>query len=794
MANLKSSLFTESTRLSRDESVALALDTDTHSLMTRAVKIRDLGFGNTITYSRKVFFPLTHLCRDVCHYCTFAQTPKKIGEPYMHVDDILRQVKDAERLGCKEALFTLGERPEFRYKTARDALESMGFETTIDYLAHVAKKILEHTSVLPHLNPGTLSLDEMLKLRKVSASMGIMVESTSDRLCEKGMPHYGSPDKIPAKRLETLRFAGIAKVPFTTGILIGIGETRQERIESLLAIRDIHDEYGHIQEIIIQNFRAKPNTKMANAPEPNADELFWTLAVARLIFGAEMSIQVPPNLSPGELSKLVNTGINDWGGVSPITPDFVNPEAPWPEITNLAQQTAIAGKHLIERMTIYPSYARQAEHWLDEKLVHEVRKQIDADGYPKEDKWAAGQTDKIPNSFTRRFPLPVSQDIQTLLAEHKVGDKLSEEQIIRLFSVKGPDFDAICQYADKLRYELVGDTITYAVNRNINYTNICYFKCKFCAFSKGKRHEELRGKPYLLGLEEIVRRSKEAFERGAQEVTLQGGIHPDYDGNTYIDICKAIKHAVPDMHIHAFSPLEIWQGATTLDLPLEDYLSQLKAAGLGSIPGTAAEILCQDIRDVLCPDKITDSQWLEVMETAHKLGIKTTSTIMFGHIEGYEHWARHLIALRDLQAKTGGFTELVPLPFVAAESPMFLRKQSRSGPSLRESILMHAVSRIVLAGTINNIQASWVKLGKEASLKALASGANDFGGTLMNETITRSAGATHGQEQTLAVMEAQIESLGRAPQLRNTLYGYRSDTEREKVLEAKGLEPLRFAN
>ncbi len=780
------------TRLAVEDCFALANETDTKALMQRAVVLREQGFSNTVSYSKKVFIPLTHLCRDVCHYCTFAQTPKFIQAPYLSVDEVLKTVKEAEDLGCKEALFTLGERPELRYQTAAKALAKMGFSSTIDYLAHVAAQVREHTTVLPHVNPGTLSLDELYQLRKVSASMGIMLESASKRLCEKGMPHYGSPDKDPDKRLETIRLAGVANIPFTTGILIGIGETRLERIESLLAIRDIHDEFGHIQEIIIQNFKAKPDTKMVAAPEPDLNELLWTLAVTRLIFGASMSIQVPPNLSPGVLPQLIDAGINDWGGVSPVTPDFVNPEAPWPEITTLAEQTGLAGKHLIERMTIYPSYIQSAERWLDSSLVFPVKKCVDADGWPKEDAWQTGISQHFPATFNRVFTDQVSEDVALLLASHQVGDSLMAADIVRLFQAKGADFQAVCAYADQLRHKLCGNDVTYVVNRNINYTNICYFNCKFCAFSKGKTHEGLRGKPYEVSLEEVGRRVREAYDRGATEVTLQGGIHPNYDGNTYIDICKAVKSAVPEMHIHGFTPLEIWQGASTLGVSIENYLYQLKACGLGTIPGTAAEILCDDVRADLCSDKINSEQWLYVMEEAHKLGIKSTATIMFGHIEHYHHWAQHLIKVRELQKKTGGFTELVPLPFVANEAPIFLREQSRSGPSLRESMLMHAVSRIVLSGFINNIQASWVKLGVDGAKFALQSGANDVGGTLMNETITRSAGAKHGQEMGVQALEALITSIQRKPVLRNTVYEHLSAVQRMKASHAQDLSPMQF--
>ncbi len=756
-------------RLSKGALTALAEYTDISAMINLAAQVRDSKYSQTITYSKNVFIPLTHLCRDVCHYCTFAKTPKFIQKPYIPVDEIIESVNKAKMVGCKEVLFTLGEKPELRYQTARDALDEMGFDSTIDYVAHVAEEVVKQTGLIPHLNPGTMTLEEIKKLRPFAGSMGIMLESLSERLCEKGMPHYGSPDKAPAARLATLRAAGVAKVPFTTGILIGIGETRLERLESLMAIRDIHDEYGHIQEVIIQNFKAKPDTLMHSAPEPDLNELLWTLAAARLILGAAISVQVPPNLSPGILVQLVDAGIDDWGGVSPVTPDYVNPEAPWPEILTLTEQTVLTGKVLVERMTLHPVYIRDYQTWLDPSLKKHVLPFVDADGLVKEDNWLPGLSEHAPKVHVPEAA-KVSPEIEDILSHHRIGSELSSDAIIRLFQARGSDYQAVCDYADRIRQQVSGDKISYVVNRNINYTNICYFNCKFCAFSKGKQHESLRGKPYKISLEEIERRVLEADEKGASEITLQGGIHPDYDGNTYLDICKAVKSVTPHMHIHGFTPLEIWQGAETLGLSISDYLVKLKDAGLDTIPGTAAEILHDDVRDVLCSDKINTEQWLYVMEQAHNLGIRSTATIMFGHIEGYEHWASHLIALRDLQKKTNGFTELVPLPFVADQSPIFYRGQSRKGPSFRESILMHAVSRIVLSGFIDNIQASWVKLGIEGAKVALNAGANDIGGTLMNETITKSAGATHGQEVTAFEMERIIRSIHREPRLRNTVY------------------------
>ena len=758
---------------SDDEALALADFDDTATLAAAAAELRDAGFLNLVTYSKKVFIPLTHLCRDVCHYCTFAQTPSKLEAPYMSLSAVLDVARHGAQMGCKEALFTLGEKPELRYRAAREWLAEHGYATTLEYLRDAAKAVLDETGLLPHLNPGNMTPAEIALLRPVSPSMGIMLESAASRLTEKGMPHYGSPDKVPAVRLQTLADAGAANVPFTTGILIGIGETRLERVESLLAIRRIHADHGHIQEIIVQNFRAKPGTKMREAPEPDLNELLWTIAVARVLFGPTMSIQAPPNLSPGVLPQIVAAGIDDWGGVSPLTPDFVNPEAPWPHLDQLARETAAAGKVLHERLTIYPRFCGDVGKWVDAGLQARVLDKIDGEGLPRTDDWCPGDETSPPADMLERIeqrPRQVSADVETILVRAAARQDLGEEEIVRLIRARGDDFNAVVQAADALRQQHNGNTVSYVVNRNINYTNICYFKCQFCAFSKGKLAENLRGRPYDLSADEIQRRTREAWQRGATEVCMQGGIHPEYTGATYVDILAAVKQAVPEMHIHAFSPLEVWQGAATANLSLRDYLTQLKESGLGTLPGTAAEILDDEVRAIICPDKINTDQWLQVMETAHEVGFRTTATIMYGHVDRPEHWARHLIRVRDLQKKTGGFTEFVPLPFVHMEAPLYLKGRARRGPTFRESIIVHAVARLALHPHIANIQASWVKLGHTGVVAALNAGCNDLGGTLMNESITRAAGAGHGQETSPQRMIAMIESAGRMPRQRSTQY------------------------
>ena len=783
-----------SRRLDDEEVLSLAGFDDTRSLMSVAGAIRDAGHQNTVSYSRKVFIPLTHLCRDVCHYCTFAQVPRKLKAPYLTPDEVLKIAQDGATAGCKEALFTLGDKPELRYKAARDGLKELKQDSTLSYLRDMAQMVLDETGLFPHLNPGLMAADELAEMRKVSISMGIMLESASDRLTEKGMPHYGSPDKVPARRLETLRLAGEAKVPFTSGILIGIGETRFERIESLLALRDANEPHGHIQEIIIQNFRAKAETLMVNAPEPDMNELLWTISLARIIFGAGMNIQAPPNLSPGIFEQIVDAGINDWGGVSPVTPDFVNPEAPWPHLTDLADKTAGAGKLLIERLALYPGYANDLAQWVDPSVEPLVLQAIDGSGFARTENWAAGAVEAPPEIDLARVTAIAKQgpsaDLADILGKAKAGEGLSEDDIVRLFKARGNDYTAVCQAADEMRKQVAGDEVTYCVNRNINYTNVCYFKCQFCAFSKGKMSENLRGKPYDLSHEEIMRRTKEAWDRGASEVCLQGGIHPEYTGQTYIDICRSIKQVNPDMHIHAFSPLEVWQGAKTLGIPVSEFLGQLKEAGLGTLPGTAAEILDDEVRATLCPDKINTAQWLEVMEAAHGQGFNTTATIMYGHMEQYKHVARHLLRIRDLQEKTGGFTEFVILPFIHMESPIYLKGHARKGPTFREAILIHAISRLVLHPLFKNIQASWTKLGHEGVRACLQAGVNDLGGTLMNETITRAAGAAHGQETSPEEMEEIIRSIGRTPRQRSTTYGEVTELQRQKSFGAVAvLEP-----
>ncbi|MHB1087951.1 MAG: 5-amino-6-(D-ribitylamino)uracil--L-tyrosine 4-hydroxyphenyl transferase CofH [Acidimicrobiales bacterium] len=719
------------------------------------------AFGTTITYSPKVFIPLTKLCRDRCGYCTFAQAPAHVASPYMSLEEVMDVAQAGKEAGCTEALFTLGERPELRYDEAAKWLASRGYHSTVDYVANAAQMVLEGTGLLPHANAGALYRHELAQLRGVSASQGMMLETLADVEA-----HRLAPDKDPERRLATLREAGELKIPFTTGLLVGIGETREDRIEALEAIRRSHESYGHVQEVIIQNFLPKARTQMANAPAASDEEFHWTIAVARLLLPESVHLQAPPNLSD-DPTKLLAFGIDDFGGISPVTRDHVNPERAWPAVETLTSECDEQGFVLTPRLTVYPEFIGLESPFIAEAVRPHVLAHADAAFLARDDQWFSGSDVAPPEPPKGSIR---NSAVQSLLNRYEAGYEFTRDELTALFNARGADFNAVVERADALREELVGDAVSFVINRNINYTNVCTFKCRFCAFSKGPLSLNLRGDPYLLTLDEISERVREAEAKGATEVCLQGGIHPNFDGDYYIDVVAAVRAGSPSIHIHAFSALEVFEGARRSQQDVATYLTRLKDAGLKTLPGTAAEILDDRVRSILCPDKINTEQWLEVHRAAHEVGLHSNITIMFGAVEGVESWVTHLLRTRALQAETGGFTEFVPLPFVHMATPIFLRGRSRRGPTFRESVLMHAVPRLHYATLINNIQVSWVKMGVEGSRRILQAGANDLGGTLMDENISRAAGATHGQEMDVDTLRALVEPLGRPLHQRSTLY------------------------
>lgn len=731
--------------------------------------------GACISYSRKVFAPLTMLCRDFCGYCTFSRPPRSTTPPYMDLQAVIALARQGQKQACTELLFTLGDKPELRFAVARDWLQEQGHASTVDYLLACCREVNRNSTLLSHVNAGILTLDEMAALREHSVSMGLMLESVSERLMAKGLAHYRSPDKQPAVRLRMLAEAGQLHIPTTTGVLIGIGEHREERLAALRAIRELHEQHGHIQEVIVQNFRAKANTPMRKHPEPSHADHLWTIAAARLMLPASIVVQAPPNLSASsEVLDLLHAGVSDLGGISPVTIDYVNPEAAWPQLPSLANELAHANFTLVQRLPVYPPYVRDAARWIAPALVGRVLLRSDASGLAREEAWRPGDSGCVEPRL-ESAPIHAAERPSTLVrglvTRAAAGERLGEVDVATLFETRGADFRHVVRAADALRERVSGDVVRYVVNRNINYTNVCGYKCSFCAFSKRTGGERKVDGPYNLAYAEVADRAREAWDRGATEVCMQGGIHPSFDGRTYIDLLKAVKAEVPQIHVHAFSPLEVWHGAQTLGISHRELLRELRLNGLGSLPGTAAEILDDEVRAVICPDKVNTREWLSVIEDAHREGIATTSTIMFGHVDHAVHWARHLLALRDLQARTGGITEFVPLPFVPMNTPMFKRHASRGGPTWRETVLMYAVSRLVLHPLIPNIQTSWVKLGPAAMQQTIAAGVNDFGGVLMNESISRAAGADWGQEMGVEQLASIARATGRRLEQRNTLYG-----------------------
>jgi FO synthase len=764
-------------------------------LLAEARRIRDRETGTRITYSPKVFIPLTMLCRDKCGYCTFAQPPARLIAPYLSPDDVLAIARRGAAAGCHEALFTLGERPELRYPDAASWLQEHGYASTVDYLTAMCRLVLDETGLLPHANAGALYENELAQLRAVAASQGMMLESLNPDLAA----HRGSPDKTPERRLATLEAAGRLAIPFTTGILVGIGESRADRIAALEGIAAAHERYGHVQEVIVQNFLPKPGTAMHASPPCPADDFLEAIALARVMLPSDIHVQAPPNLSD-DFGPLIDAGIDDWGGVSPVTADHVNPERPWPALDRLREVTEARGFALAPRLTIYPEFALDATRWLDPSLHFPVLDRSDAEGLARDDPgaffpqtsaevrnvgdgaevvtigrrstgWYSG-ADTSPQMLLPGVPATrAGSAINEVLDGVRLGQEPGLDELVTLFSARGREVAAVAQLADELRAAAVGDVVTWVRNRNINYTNVCTFKCRFCGFSKGPLSLNLRGTPYLLTLDDIAGRAREAWDGGATEVCLQGGIHPDFDGDYYVDVAHAVKAAVPDIHVHGFTALEVTEGARRLDEPLDSYLRRLMGAGLRSLPGTAAEILDDEVRATLCPDKINTEEWLECHRVAHSVGLRSNITIMFGSIEQPISWARHIVRTRALQKETGGFTEFVGLPFVHMASPIYLQHRARRGPTWREVVLMHAVARIAYHGLIDNVQASWVKLGVSGAQQLLLAGVNDLGGTLMNENISRAAGASHGQSLDEKEFRAVVEPLGRTLEQRTTLYG-----------------------
>jgi len=798
-------------------------------LLATAGTVRDAGLADSgrpgvVTYSRKVFVPLTRLCRDRCHYCTFATVPHRLDAPFLDRDQVLAIAAQGAALGCKEALFTLGDRPEERWPQAAEWLHARGYESTVDYLRACAVAVLEETGLLPHLNPGVLSWAELQRLKPVAPSMGMMLETTAERLwSEPGGPHYGSPDKQPAVRLRAIADAGRVGVPFTTGILIGIGETPTERAESLFAIRQLSREYGHVQETIVQNFRAKPDTAMRATPDAALDDLAATVAVARLVLGPKARIQAPPNLladtgEPGEreVGLLLRAGIDDWGGVSPLTPDHVNPERPWPQITELARLSAAAGFTLRERLTAYPEYVRRGAPWIDPRLSAHVAALAGPDGLAIEGARPTGLPWQEPDGGLAeqgRTDLHASIDVSGRSADRRgdfdsvygdwaevaahaastaapgvlLGDGVAaglrlaaddpaalldprhSDEALALFTADGPALETLVRLADDLRRDTVGDDVTYVVNRNINFTNVCYVGCRFCAFAQRERDADA----YRLSVDQVADRAEEAWQAGATEVCMQGGIDPRLPVSAYADLVRAVKKRVPAMHVHAFSPMEVVTAAAKAGLPIREWLLELREAGLDTIPGTAAEILDDDVRWVLTKGKLPAAAWVEVVTTAHELGIRSSSTMMYGHVDQPRHWLGHFRVLAEIQDRTGGFTEFVGLPFVHHNAPIYLAGIARPGPTYRDNRAVHAMARLLLHGRIANIQCSWVKLGDTGTVALLNGGANDLGGTLMEETISRMAGSEHGSARTVAQLRAIATAAGRPARERTTTYGTR---------------------
>ncbi|MEW6475759.1 MAG: 5-amino-6-(D-ribitylamino)uracil--L-tyrosine 4-hydroxyphenyl transferase CofH [Actinomycetota bacterium] len=712
------------------------------ALMVEAAAVRDAAFGRRITWSPRITIALTQACR------------RPGDDAFLDPEQVLAIAWGGAEAGCHEAVFTADSHPELRHPEAADWLARRGYDSTIDYLVAACQLVLDETGLLPRTDVGVVTADERRALRAVAPAQGLVLRGLGGDL---------------TGQFRSIETAGALRIPFSVGLPVGAGESRDDRVETLRRLAELHQDHGHLQEVVVL------------PPSSAVEQREWreTVALARLILPETVSLQAGSEAA-------LDAGIDDWGGLEPA------------EVETVRRITEGRGFALIPRLGLRAAYARAAEEWIDPALHFAVLDRSDADGLARDDPGAV-----LPHRFaTRANPgsgaevtpigprstawysggdgeppalLPARAEatgaVREVLDGLALGQTAGEEELLTLLAARGPEVAAVCEAADGLRRAAVGDVVTFVRNRNINYTNVCTYRCRFCGFSKGPLSLNLRGKPYLLTLEEVVERVVDAARRGATEVCLQGGIHPDFDGEYYLHLVQAVKAAAPAMHVHGFTALEVFEGARRLTEPLESYLRRLHAAGLGSLPGTAAEILDDEIRAAICPDKITTDEWLEVHRTAHRVGLRSNITIMFGTIERPRHWVRHLLRTRALQAETGGFTEFVPLPFVHMAAPIYLERRARRGPTFREALLLHAVGRIAYHGLVDNIQGSWVKLGLAGMAQVLQAGVNDLGGTLMGENISRAAGARHGQELTEDEFRTLVAPLGRPLEQRTTLYG-----------------------
>lgn len=742
-------------------------------LLALAGSVRDAGLAasgrpGVITYSRKVFVPLTTLCRDRCHYCVFVDTPgqllKKHKPAFMSPEQVLAVVRQGQAMGCKEVLLTLGDRPEDRWPEARAWLDEHGFGSTIEYVAHIARLVTAETGLLAHANPGVMSEDELRMLRPAAPSMGMMLETTSRRLFEEpGQVHFGSPDKDPAVRLEVIDAAGRERVPFTTGILVGIGETEHDRAASLVAIRDAHERHqvagqGHVQEVIVQNFRAKPRTAMQGAPDADLLEYVAAVAVARLVMGPRMRIQVPPNLSDaGEFGLLVRAGADDWGGVSPLTADHVNPERPWPHLDDLARMTAELGFALRERLTAQPEFVLDAETWIDPALRPAVAALADAGtGLAAAPAVAPFRPSRLPvqEAEERRASTAPGPGVRRL-AEAAAADPLTLDDAdwVRLLGATGDDLDVLAATADDVRRYTVGEAVTLVVNRNLTSTGL---------------RAAPTGEAAAFTLDDVGAIAADAWDLGATELCVQGRLDADAEPTGYLDIARAAKAAAPGLHLHAYRPQDVWDLADRTGLGLDGSLSAMREAGVDTVPGTGVKVLSERVRGLVAPTDLEIDRWVEGITTAHRAGFRSTSVIFYGHVETAAERIAHLRRLRAIQDETGGFSEFVPIPLPGPAGGVPLVP---GRAALDEHRAMVAVSRLLLSGSIPHVQIPWTRVGRAASAVLLQSGGDDLGGALLDGRVKPEAGIEHGLELPVTDAAALVARLFRPFRLRTTTYG-----------------------